>query len=483
MYRRQLLSNLILIFFCVTLLGTGFFSLYYQHHLSELKKNVQRDMEIIRNYTKTVLKDRSDIYSLHFQSYLGSVAAISDATIFLCEADGAIIFYAGSNLDPARLKNAHIPQWAVRDALGENIDSIGLTTLGLLPQSSYVTGDPIIATTTLFDQNGMVIDRLEETVGLIFIGIDVSSVREFLWSALQMFFLTATAVLLLTMVISSLTAQYLVYPLRSMASAANRFARGEFDARVEDFSERCDEIAELAAAFNNMASSLAQSESRRSDFVANVSHELKTPMTTIAGFSDGILDGTVPPERQREALQIISSETRRLSRLVRRMLELSRLQSQERVAAQLQFDVSEVLLRVLLSLEASVTAKALEVVTDMPEEGTMVWGEPDAVTQVCYNLLDNAIKFSKEGGVLTLRIRSQKGKAYITIQNQGETIPPEQLETIFDRFHKTDSSRTSKDGVGLGLYIVKAILNTYQEDITVRSEAGETSFTFTLSEV
>lgn len=113
----------------------------------------------------------------------------------------------------------------------------------------------------------------------------------------------------------------------------------------------------------------------------------------------------------------------------------------------------------------------------------MVWGEPDAATQVCYNLLDNAIKFSKQGGVLTLGIRLQGGKAFVSIKNQGNTIPPEQLAHIFERFHKADSARTSKDGVGLGLYIVKTLLNTYNEDITVTSENGETEFTFTLSEV
>ena len=196
-------------------------------------------------------------------------------------------------------------------------------------------------------------------------------------------------------------------------------------------------------------------------------------MTTIAGFADGILDGTIPPEKERESLQVISSETRRLSRLVRRMLELSRLQSSERVSAQEQF-----------SLEAKITEKDLDVETELPDGPVMVWGDPDAVTQVCYNLLDNAVKFSFPKGKLTLKITSKAGKAYISIGNQGETIPPDQLSHIFDRFHKADSSRsTHKDGVGLGLYIVKTILNTYKEDITVTSQDGFTEFTFTLSEV
>jgi signal transduction histidine kinase len=183
-------------------------------------------------------------------------------------------------------------------------------------------------------------------------------------------------------------------------------------------------------------------------------------------------------------LQVISSETRRLSRLVRRMLELSRLQSSERVAAQEQFDAGEVLLRVLVSLEAKITEKELEVETELPDGPVMVWGDPDAVTQVCYNLLDNAVKFSTPKGRLSLKITAKGGKVYIAIGNQGETIPPDQLAHIFDRFHKADSSRSShKEGVGLGLYIVRTLLNTYKEDITVTSENNFTEFTFTLSEV
>ena len=149
-----------------------------------------------------------------------------------------------------------------------------------------------------------------------------------------------------------------------------------------------------------------------------------------------------------------------------------------------QFDAAELLIRVLVSLEAKITEKDLDVETELPDGPVMVWGDPDAVTQVCYNLLDNAVKFSFPKGKLTLKITSKAGKAYISIGNQGETIPPDQLSHIFDRFHKADSSRsTHKDGVGLGLYIVKTILNTYKEDITVTSQDGFTEFTFTLSEV
>ena len=359
----------------------------------------------------------------------------------------------------------------------------GVTTFGqLLSSKCYLTSE-VLSPLVQDRVSGELISSGIPT-GFLFVAADATSVLDFLENTFQLFFITAVAVLLISLVICSITVQRMVDPLKGMCAFAHKFAHGEVDTRITEYTNRKDEIGELAIAFNAMADSLAQAEQKRSEFVANVSHELKTPMTTIAGFADGILDGTIPPEKERESLQVISSETRRLSRLVRRMLELSRLQSSERVAAQEQFDVAEVLLRVLVSLESKITEKDLDVQTQLPDGPVMVWGDPDAVTQVCYNLLDNAVKFSSPQGRLTLRITTKAGKAYIAIGNQGETIPPQQLTHIFDRFHKADSSRsTHKDGVGLGLYIVKTILNTYKEDITVTSQDGFTEFTFTLSEV
>ena len=223
-------------------------------------------------------------------------------------------------------------------------------------------------------------------------------------------------------------------------------------------------------------------QAKRSEFVANISHELKTPMTTIAGFADGILDGTIPPEREKDYLKVISSETRRLSRLVRKMLDLSRLQSSERVTAQEQFDICEMMLRVLVSLETKINGKHLDVDTQIPEDPVAVWGDPDAITQVCYNLLDNAIKFAYAESTLGISVTTRAGKAYVSVRNRGDTIPPEEIPLVFDRFHKTDRSRSEdRDGVGLGLYIVKTILNSHKENITVTSEDGLTEFTFTLT--
>ena len=207
-------------------------------------------------------------------------------------------------------------------------------------------------------------------------------------------------------------------------------------------------------------------------------------MTTIAGFAEGILDGTIPPDREKEYLQIVVSETRRLSRLVRRMLDLSRLNAltQSTVTAQETFDLTEVMSQVLISLETKITDRQLDVEVKMPEGKLMVWGDPDAITQVCYNLLDNAAKFAAPGTAITAQITKKDGKAHVTIRNLGATIPPDELPLLFERFHKADYSRSmDREGVGLGLYIVKTILGNLKENITVASEDGVTQFQFTLT--
>ncbi len=486
MYLRQVTMTLGLITLCMALLGAGFFSLSYRHQLEEIKTTLNRNAGFISSYANAAITKGDTLTGEDFIGYIRSAVLLTDTTVLVCSPEGQILCAAGGNLDreifTIPLQQVQVPNWAVNQLVKKGSYS-GMTTFNqLLSGRCYVTGQ-LLSPLVPDPETGELVSSGLPT-GLLFVAADTTAVLDFLQSTFQLFFVTAVAVLLISLVICSITVQKMVDPLKGVCAFAHKFAHGEVDTRITEYANRGDEIGELAAAFNAMADSLAQAEQKRSEFVANVSHELKTPMTTIAGFADGILDGTIPPEKERESLQVISSETRRLSRLVRRMLELSRLQSSERVAAQEQFDAAEVLLRVLVSLEAKITEKELDVQTELPDGPVMVWGDPDAVTQVCYNLLDNAVKFAVPQGRLSLRITTKGGKAYIAIGNEGETIPPQQLSHIFDRFHKADSSRsTHKDGVGLGLYIVKTLLNTYKEDITVTSQDGFTEFTFTLSEV
>ena len=206
-------------------------------------------------------------------------------------------------------------------------------------------------------------------------------------------------------------------------------------------------------------------------------------MTTISGFVDGMLDGTIPPEKHPQYMRLVSDETKRLSRLVRSMLDISQLQEQEGIPEEkkTRFDMEECAGQVLITFEQKITEKNLDVQVDMPEHPVYTYANPDYITQVVYNLLDNAVKFCPQGGELGLSIREGGNKIYVSVRNDGQTIPPEELPLVFDRFHKLDKSRSqNRDGWGLGLYIVKTIICSHGEDISVTSKEGKTEFTFTL---
>lgn len=287
-------------------------------------------------------------------------------------------------------------------------------------------------------------------------------------------------VLLLLIPISVRTSRKEAAPLRELVAAARQFAKGELRVRVRT-DRRSDEVGELCEAFNQMAESLEQAEQQRKDFIASVSHELKTPMTTISGFADGMLDGTISPAESEKYLTIISDETKRLNRLVRQMLDISRMKPPAGPANS-AFDISEVLRRNILNLERKIEERQLELRPELPEDVLLVRGQGDEVGRVFYNILENAIKFADPGTALDVGLFKQGSKVYVSVVDRGETIPESDLPHIFERFHKSDRSRSlDRDGVGLGLYIVKTILNGMREDIWVRSLNGETEFRFSLT--
>ncbi|MBM6938294.1 HAMP domain-containing histidine kinase [Pseudoflavonifractor phocaeensis] len=471
LYGREfsIMAGVILLSFA--LLAGAFVTLTYQYTIREKQDAMERTADTIADFTSAMQNANVSLLDSSYQAYLAAISNISDAYVMICDEEGQVLLSSKGALRDGAPPS--VPTSVARE-VSQNGGYNDITSLGgLFPEKRYTAGQMVTVSNLM---------GREIACGMVFVSASMSSVTA-LWQDLSaIFFMTAAAVLCVAFLTSSVTSRHQTKPLKEIADTARRFGHGEFDVRVTGYEHRKDEVGELAEAFNAMADSIAQSEAKRSEFIANVSHELKTPMTTIAGFADGILDGTIPPERERDYLKTISSETRRLSRLVRRMLDLSRLQSSENVTAQEPFDTAEVMLRVLVSLETKINARHLDVDAHLPDGPVMVWGDPDAITQVCYNLLDNAIKFSDEGTTMGIGITTKGGKAYVSVRNQGKTIPPEELSLLFDRFHKADHSRSAdRDGVGLGLYIVKTILGNHKENITVTSSEGVTEFTFTLT--
>ena len=449
--------------------------LSYRYIIGETRDSVIRNAGYIASFTSTYYRRylTLNVQDEFYSSYMASIAMISNSNIIVADGSGKVLYAT----DGSRLyapEDSQLPNDVVEQVMEEGAYN-GVTTLGgIFQERRYISALPVT------NQIG----ALPIMQGIVLVGASASNLNEMWSSTATIFFFSAVVVFLISVIASTLTSAYQTRPLNEMAEAARKFGQGEFDIRVTGYEDRGDEVSDLAEAFNSMANSLEKVESQRSEFIANVSHELKTPMTTIAGFAEGILDGTIPPERERESLEIVVSETRRLSRLVRRMLDLSRLNAlaESTVTAQEAFDLTEVMSRVLISLETKITDRQLDVEVQMPEDKLMVWGDPDSITQVCYNLLDNAAKFAAPGTAITVQITKKDGKAHTVIRNLGATIPPDELPLLFERFHKADYSRSmDREGVGLGLYIVKTILGNLKETITVTSEDGVTQFHFTLT--
>lgn len=385
--------------------------------------------------------------------------------IIVTNSRGAVLAYDDST--PAEYVTKQLPT-GVLDSITSDGGLISETNLlGTFSENYYV-------------YTCLILDEVEHPIGYVFACQDSSAAENLMETMVKMIVLACMWVMCAAIIASYFISERIVRPLRNLSRAARSFAAGQLDVRVEIRGN--DEVAELGIAFNNMANSLATLENTRRTFLANVSHDLRTPMTTIAGYIDNILAGTIPPEKHSYYLQIIANEVRRLSRLVNSLLDISRIQAGERKFTMTSFDVCELARQVLLSFEQRIDEKKLDVSFDCDEDRMMVIADKDAIHQVLYNICDNAVKFSRPGGAYRLNLREMNRKVYISVYNEGQGIPAEDLPYIFDRFYKSDKSRgLDKTGVGLGMYISKTIMDAHGETISVNSKQGEyCEFTFTL---
>ena len=472
LYWRQMFVTVGMVLLTLFLLGASFFSLSYSYARGREDEELAAQARVVGQLYVSYLEngrylDMEELqHEQDFQNLASFAATVSEVDFLICDVKGHVLLSTDAALSGLVVT---MPEDMTAEVLEKGTTSSRTDVDGLYPNKRFVVGVPAVGETS------------QEPVGVIY-AVSVTTSLENMWSGfIGLFFMTAFVVLMISFMASSITTMRQIQPIREMVKATRRYAEGDFDIRMNDYG-RDDELGELAASFNNMAESLQQTERQRREFIANISHELKTPMTTIAGYTDGILDGTIPPENERQYLQVISDESRRLSRLVRRMLDVSQLQAMDPLREGKHFDICESMRRVLISMERKITDRNLDVDADIPEEPILVLGDKDMITQVIYNLLENATKFATEGSTLYLGVTTIDGKARVTVRNVGETIPAEELPLLFERFHKSDKSRSEdKDGYGLGLYIVKTILEQHKEKISVTSEDGVTTFSFSLA--
>ena len=468
-FGRVFYAAALILLLALTMLGVSFQQLVKNYLTESTFSRLDQDAEVLSHLASSYAAGE-DTSSQDFLLSLDVASRLTDTDIIICNAEGKVVLCSDSPFVCKHLK-LQINSDYLEKVSSAGVDRTTGVIRGLYDDSRFLTAMPIQ-------------DETEGSLlGLVMVSVPTADTNAVLNKLANLYLNTAFVVVLLSALAALAYAARSSRPLREMAKAANDFGHGNLEARVRVEDSYSEETRDLAVAFNNMASSLQKSEYQRQEFVANVSHELKTPMTTISGYVDGILDGTIPPERQNHYLQIVSDETKRLSRLVRSMLDISQLQDEKGMPDEkkMNFDMEECAGLALVNFEKKINDKHINVQVDMPEHPVYTFANQDAVTQVVYNLVDNAVKFCPEGGTLGLTIKEGGGKAYVSVSNDGETIPAEELPLVFDRFHKLDKSRSkNRDGWGLGLYIVKTIVCSHGENISVTSRDGKTEFTFTM---
>ena len=368
------------------LLGASFYALSYNYLVREKREEMQTRAQVIAQMTADYLaaSEADQEVDSSLSRMAGVASMMTEVNFLICDENGQAMLTIDNALAG---KSIRLPE-EIRTQILENENGFeGNTTLsGLYKLRQFAVGLPVRSA------EGQV-------VGMVLAMIDASQLMRLWRSFTGLFFMISAVVLLIAFVASSFMSMRQIQPIKEMVRGTRAYAAGNFDIRIED-EGRGDEIGELARSFNMMADSLSETERQRRDFIANISHELKTPMTSIAGYTDGILDGTIPQKDERRYLQIISDESHRLSRLVRRMLDISQIQSQEMHKE--DFDLCESMRIALLSMEQKINDRGLDVEADIPEDSVMVRGDNELITQVVYNLLENATKFAAPGSTLYL---------------------------------------------------------------------------------
>lgn len=472
------ITSLILVSYLVLTSALAVFLTNYWTHQKEelLIENVTLNAE----YSERILASCTSQEELNSAlilicNNLGVSSNAIDADIFFCNTAGDVLickedftYNYSVDSDGCLIHSGYdVPNEIIEEAQNGTYFSDGKIQ-GLFNEKTFFAGIPVTVG--------------ETCIGIIFASAPVQgSLRGYANNLARIYFWSAIFAVALTFLAAYATTAKFTNPLRQMSNATKAYAQGDFSKRVTVTGH--DEMAELCTSFNQMASALSVLESSRRSFVANVSHELKTPMTTIGGFIDGMLDGTIPAERHNEYLKTVSDEVKRLSRLVTSMLNLSKIEAGELELKPKEFDLTSMMIDCTLTFEQEIEKKEITVEGFENMGSVNVFADRDMLYQVVYNLVDNAVKFTQNGGTISLFAgENAEQKICFAIQNTGDGISSEEIGKIFERFYKVDKSRSyDVKSAGLGLYLCKTIVEMHKGEIFADSTEGQfTRFTVIL---
>ena len=298
---------------------------------------------------------------------------------------------------------------------------------------------------------------------------DLSTIEN---SILRVVMLAMLVILLVLLLFLYHFSNKIINPIEKLNQYALEYSKGNFDKKI-DISMK-NEIGQLADSLNIMADEVQKMEEYRKNFISNVSHDFRSPLTSINGYLTAIQDGTIPPEKQSHYIDVVINETKRLTKLTQGLIELNDFNSKVLILKKKRFDINEVIKNAYNTFEGTAGKKNVGIKLDIPHNPLYVYADKDKISQVVNNLMDNAIKFSKPGTTMFVTAALDNNKVRVSVKDNGVGISMEHQKHIWERFYKADSSRgRDKVGSGLGLSIVKEILKAHGEEITLISEDGD----------
>jgi len=318
-------------------------------------------------------------------------------------------------------------------------------------------------------------------IGVALVSISMAELEAAITGMHRITLVSLAVAVLFGSILIYMSSRAITRPLRQMNEAAGIIAGGVFEKRIPIRSK--DEVGQLATQFNTMAESLHVQEQIRRSFIANLSHDIRSPLTSILGFMKAIQDGTVPPEQQPYYINIVLDETERLIKLSNDLLDIHRLQDTGLELNKTNFDINKLIRKTIMGFEQRATEKKITVTSRFAHETDMVHADEDKIQRSLHNLIDNAVKFTPEEGEITVETTLTGKKVSVSVTDNGRGMDAEEQKHVFDRFFKGDSSRNEdKRGSGLGLSIAQEFIRAHGEGITLESthKKGST-FQFTLA--
>lgn len=415
-----------------------------------------KNARTLATYTKDDMMQHPDEWLHDVKGELKIYGISSNADYVLCSDDGYVIASTGSDInyiDSSQLS-----------AFSQQGNYVYGTLGGVMSEMSHIMG-------VRFSANGP---------DYVMLSYSTKSAQDnYTKNIMQIFIASAVMVMIIVLFLVYFAVLKLTSPIKEVAEISKKIGKGDFSVTLPDYSTK--EFRQLSNAFNEMAANLKSYDTMRNSFLANVSHELRTPMTSIGGFVDGLLDGTIPKSQEKKYLRIISSEVARLTRLVKSMLNLAKIEAGELEPNKTSFSVVEPIVDTLVTFEPRIEEKEIEI-RGLDIDRTEMYADLDLIHQVMYNLIENAIKFVDKGGYIEFRFAKDNAGTSVSIRNSGEGLAEEELPLVFDRFYKVDKSRgIHAQGLGLGLNIVRSIIEIHGGQIMVKSVKDVfTEFTFTV---